>query len=118
MPWHLDGRAANCAAGLEPRHDHGSQFTSAHVQSELAILGVSSIPAFVRLTEDGGCIERFLRLVKEPILWVRYFLNAEELRLALLELIELYHERWLIERHGHRSPAAVRREHLLSKASA
>lgn len=115
---HFGGYAANCAAGLELRHDHGSQFTSAHFQSELAFLGVVSSPAFVRSPEGNGCIERFFRTLKEQLLWVRSFRNAEELRLALLEWIELYNERWLIERHGHRPPAAVRREHLALKASA
>ncbi len=55
---------------------------------------------------------------KKQLPWVRSLRNAEELRLALLEWIELYNERWLIKHHGHRSPAAVRRERLALGASA
>jgi transposase InsO family protein len=79
---------------------------------------VSSSPAFVRSPDGNGCIERFFRTLKEQLLWVRSSRNAEELRLALLEWIDLYNERGVIGRHGHRSPAAVRRQNLALKASA
>jgi len=45
---------------------------------------------------------------KEQLLWVRTFDTVEELRLALLEFTDRYHGAWLIERHGHQTPAAVR----------
>jgi hypothetical protein len=45
-------------------------------------------------------------------LWVKAFRNVEELRLALHDWLKTYNEQWLIERYGHRSPAAVRREWL------
>ena len=35
---------------------------------------------------------------------------VEELRLALIEFRRTYNESWLIERHGHRSPAQFRRD--------
>ena len=53
-----------------------------------------------------------LRTVKENLLWVRSFETVEELRQALLEFRETYNEHWLIERHGHRSPAQFRRDQL------
>ena len=37
---------------------------------------------------------------------------VEELRLALLEFRRTYNERWLIERHGHRSPAQFKRDQI------
>ena len=39
---------------------------------------------------------------------MRTFDTVEELRLALLEFKARYHREWLIERHGHQTPAAVR----------
>ena len=54
--------------------------------------------------------ERVIRTLKEQLLWVRSFASVEELRLALLEWAELYNEQWLIERHGHRTPAQARRD--------
>jgi transposase InsO family protein len=106
------------ASGLQLRHDHGSQFVSDHFQTEIAFLGIESSPAFVRAPEGNGCIERFFRTLKEQLLWVRSFADAEDVRRAVLEWIALYNENWLIERHGHRPPAAVRRELLAVKVPA
>lgn len=98
----------NVAAGLSIRHDHGSQYTSDAFQNELRFLGATSSPAFVRSPEGNGCIERFIRTLKEQLLWVRTFRNVEELRLALLEWRRVYNEHWLIERHGHLTPVQAR----------
>jgi putative transposase len=43
-------------------------------------LGMVSSPAFVRQPEGNGCVERFLRTLKEQLLWLRNFRNLEELR--------------------------------------
>jgi transposase InsO family protein len=102
----------DAAQGLSIRHDHGSQYMSHDFQKELAWLGASSSPAFVRAPEGNGCAERFIRTLKENLLWVRTFKTVEELRLALLEFRHTYNDHWLIERHGHRSPAQFRRDQM------
>lgn len=99
---------AGMATGLAVRHDHGSQYVSDVFQDELAFLGASSSPAFVRSPEGNGCAERFIRTLKEQLLWVRTFETVEELRLALHEFRTAYNEEWLVARHGHRTPAQVR----------
>ena len=55
-----------------------------------------------------GCAERFIRTLKENLLWVRNFDTVEELRLALLAFRRHYNETWILERHGYRTPAAIR----------
>ena len=100
------------AKGLSIRHDHGSQYMSHDFQKELAWLGAFSSPAFVRAPEGNGCAERFIRTLKESLLWVRTFRTVEELRLALLDFKRTYNEHWLIQRHGHRSPAQFRRDQM------
>jgi transposase InsO family protein len=105
----------DAAAGLSLRHDHGSQYMSHDFQNEIRWLGIASSPAFVRAPEGNGCAERFIRTLKENLLWVRTFETVEELRLALLEFQTTYNEHWLIERHGHRSPAQFRRDQLDSQ---
>src|SRR3712207_2840414 len=87
-------------------------------QKEIAFLGIDSSPAFVRAPEGNGCAERFIRTLKENLLWVRTFDTVEELRQALLEFRETYNANWLIERHGFRTPDAVRREQLQPAALA
>jgi transposase InsO family protein len=109
---HFGLMTQDIAQGLSIRHDHGSQYMSHDFQKELAWLGASSSPAFVRAPEGNGCAERFIRTLKENLLWVRTFRTVEELRLALLEFRQTYNEHWLIERHGHRSPAQFRRDQM------
>ena len=104
--------AKDIAQGLSVRHDHGSQSMSHDFQREVAWLGAVSSPAFVRAPEGNGCAERFIRTLKETLLWVRTFATVEELRLALIEFRQTYNEHWLIERHGHRSPAQFRRDQM------
>lgn len=106
------------AIGLSLRHDHGSQYMSDDFQNELRFLGIESTPAFVRAPEGNGCAERFIRTLKENLLWVRTFDSVEELRQALLEFRDLYNETWLLERHGFLSPNAVRAKALSSAALA
>ena len=106
------GFAKSVAGGLALRHDHGSQYVSHHFQSEIRFLGIASSPAFVREPEGNGCAERFIRVLKENLLWVRRFATVEELRLALVAFRRTYNETWIIERHGYRTPAQVRAEQL------
>ena len=98
--------AKGVAAGLQLRHDHGSQYVSHHF--EIRFLGIESSPAFVREPEGNGCAERFIRTLKENLLWVRSFATVEELRLALLAFKQTYNQSWIIERHGYQTPAQVR----------
>ena len=112
------GFAQGIAAGLAVRHDHGPQYMADAFQKELRFLGVESSPAFVRAPEGNGFAERFIRTLKENLLWVRSFDTVEDLRQALLEFRETYNATWLIERHGFRPPVAVRRDQLSTAAIA
>jgi putative transposase len=115
---HFGGFAKGIAHGLAVRHDHGSQYMAHDFQKELRFLGIASSPAFVRAPEGNGCAERFIRTLKENLLWVRSFDTVEELRRALLAFREVYNATWLIERHGFRPPDAVRAEQLSAVALA
>jgi len=100
--------AEGIATGLQARHDHGSQYVSDYFQDELRFLGIASSPSFVREPEGNGVAERFIRTLKEQLLWVRTFDTVEDLRAALLEFKDRYNRQWLCERHRHQTPAAVR----------
>ena len=104
--------AKGVARGLAIRHDHGSQYMSDHFQKEIAFLGIESSPAFVRAPEGNGCAERFVRTLKENLLWVRTFETIEELRQALLAFRDTYNTTWLIERHCFITPEAFRQKQL------
>jgi putative transposase len=106
------------AKGLALRHDHGSQYMADVFQTEIAFLGIASSPAFVRAPEGNGCAERFIRTLKENLLWVRTFETIEDLRLALLDFRESYNTTWIVERHGYKTPEQVRAEQLQYPAKA
>jgi hypothetical protein len=52
--------------------------------------------------------ERFIRTLKENLLWIRPFATVAELVEALREFRRRYNEEWLIERHGFRTPSQAR----------
>ena len=110
---HFGAFGPKAAAGLQIRHDHGSQYMSDHFQDELRFLGMDSSPAFVREPECNGCIERFFRTLKEQLLWVRHFQDLEELQAALRKFRDRYNREWLIERLSFQSPRQAR-ERLLA----
>ena len=103
---------AGVASGLAIRHDHGGNYLGDDFRRELSSLGMVSSPSFVREPEGNGCAERFIRTLKEQLLWVRTFATVAELVEALREFKRAYNERWLIERHGHRTPSQVRRDRV------
>ena len=53
------------------RHDNGGQYMADVFQSEIAFLGIESSQAFLRASEGNGCAERFIRTLKENLLWIR-----------------------------------------------
>ncbi len=108
------GFEKDIAQGLSLRHDHGSQFVSDLFQEEIAFLGILSSPAFVREPQGNGCAERFVRTLKENLLWLKPFRNAEELVEALWEFKNDYNNHWILQKHGYKTPAQVRHEQLAS----
>ena len=107
--------APGVAHGLKLRHDHGSNYMSGDFQDEIECLGIEASPSFVREPEGNGVAERFIRTLKENLLWVQTFDTIEELRAALVEFATRYNETWLVARHGYRTPAQVRAMPALSE---
>ena len=95
------------ARGLRLRHDHGSNYLADDFQQEVAFFGIESSPSSVREPEGNGVAERFIRTLKENLLWVRSFDTIEELRLALLEFKRTYNEQWMLEKYHYQSPALL-----------
>ena len=105
--------APGVARGLKLRHDHGSNYMSGDFQDEIKCLGIEASPSFVREPEGNGVAERFIRTLKENLLWVRTFKTIEELRAALLDFARRYNETWLVARHGYKTPSKVREEQTM-----
>ena len=109
---------ADVGKGLALRHDHGSQFISHAYQDTLRTIGIVSSPSYVKEPEGNGCAERFVRTLKEQLLWLDRFDTVEELRSALQGFMTLYNNHWLIQRHGYIPPSEARRKALACEVEA
>jgi transposase InsO family protein len=114
MGGYREGVAA--ASGLMLRHDHGSQFVSDDYQADLRFLGIESSPSYVREPEGNGCAERFVRFLKEQLLWLLRFTTVAELQAALQAFKERYNRQWILQRHGYLTPRQVRESLKLEHA--
>ena len=104
------GFTEDITKGLKIRHDHGSQYMADEFQDEIEFLGMTSSPSFVREPEGNGCAERFIRTLKENLLWVRTFETVEQLRLAVLKFKKTYNEQWMIQKFGYQTPSQARKD--------
>lgn len=109
---------AGVAEGLSLRHDHGSQYMSHAFQKEIRFLGIQSSPSFVAQPEGNGIAERFIRTLKEQLLWVEVYDDVDELAVALQAFRARYNANWLVARHGHRTPTQVRQSLLAAPVQA
>jgi transposase InsO family protein len=93
------------ARGIKLRHDWGPQYRSRHFLGSIAWLGLDDDAAFVGEPETNGCAERFIRTLKEQCLWAELHDTVDQLRRAVTDWTTTYNNEWLIERHGHLTPA-------------
>jgi hypothetical protein len=55
----------------------------------------------------NGCAERLIRVLKENLFWQRRLDTVEDLRHALHSFKDTYNQRWILQRHGYRTPAQL-----------
>jgi transposase InsO family protein len=100
---------ADTARGVALRHDHGSPFMSEYFQNQLTSFGMAPSFAFVREPETNGVAERFIRTLKEQVVFGCIHQDLEEVRAAVGAYFERYNQHWLLAKNGYRSPAETRR---------
>ena len=76
--------------------------------------GMAPSFAFVRQPEINGVAERFIRTLKEQIVFGHIYHDIEEVRAAVRAYFERYNQHWLLEKNGYRSPAQTRRDRMAS----
>jgi len=101
----------DAARGVSLRHDHGSPFMSEHFQNQLKFFGMVPSFASVREPETNGVAERFIRTLKEQIVFGRIFQDTEAVRAAVRAYLDRYNQHGLMERNGYRNPAETSRGH-------
>ena len=106
---HAFGRfGKDVARGLRIRCDWGPQYIADAWINEVKWLGLTITPSYVGEPECNGVIERFNRTLKEQCIYLHRFQNLAEAQRIIGEFITRYNAEWLIERLGHRTPAAAR----------
>ncbi len=105
------------ARGLAVRMDHGSQYTSDHFRRQIKAWGIVPSFAFLREPETNGVAERFIRTLKEQIIYGRTFHSLEEVRQAVGHFVELYNHHWHVEKNGFHTPREMRTAHALAEAA-
>lgn len=74
---------------------------SGYFQKQLKAFGMTPSFAFVREPETNGVAERFIRTLKEQIVFFgRIHQNIEEVRAAARAYFERYNQHWLLEKNG------------------
>jgi putative transposase len=68
--------APGVARGLKLRHDHGSNYMSGDFQDEIECVGIEASPFLRARAQGNGVAERFIRTLKENLLWVRTFVKV------------------------------------------
>ena len=104
----------DAARGMQLRHDHGSCFMAEDFQNQVRAWGMAPSYAFVGQPETNGVIERFFRTLKEQVVHGRIFQTLDEVRDAVRAFIARYNAEWLVEKNGHLSPNARRRQRDLA----
>lgn len=99
------------AAGLKLRIDNGSQYTSDYFLQQIAYWGIEDSFGLVKQPETNGVSERFHRTMKEQVIEGRVFRNVDEVREAVRQFVEVYNEKWLVEKRGYQSPIEARRNY-------
>ena len=108
--------AADAGRGLSLRMDHGTQYLSDHFQNQLKYWGINPSFAFIEQPQTNGVAERFIRTLKEQVIYGRVFQNLEELREAVRRFIDIYNRDWLVEKNGFKSPWLARADWLAQNA--
>ena len=108
------GFEAGVVKGLKLRHDHGSQYMADDFQERDRMAWDGKLAVIRARPEGNGCAERFIRTLKENLLWVQIFATVEELRQALLDFKRRYNTEWLIsDTASSRRPPSSRTAHAM-----
>ena len=85
------GSPANVPEGVEVRTDHGPQYTGADCNALCKRWHVVHTFAPIGRPTGNAVVERFIRTLKEELIWLRDWQSADELRAAVATWLDHYH---------------------------
>lgn len=84
------GAPANVPEGVELRTDHGPQYTGADCEALCTKWNLAHTYAPVGRPTGNAVVERFIRTLKEELIWLRDWDSADELRAAIASWLHHY----------------------------
>jgi putative transposase len=84
------GSPENVPDGVELRTDHGPQYTGADCAALCDRWGLQHTYAPVGRPTGNAVVERFIRTLKEELIWLRDWDSADELRAAIASWLDHY----------------------------
>lgn len=84
------GSPANVPEGVELRTDHGPQYTGADCEALCTKWNLAHTYAPVGRPTGNAVVERFIRTLKEELIWLRDWDSADELRAAIATWLHHY----------------------------
>ena len=109
--------AADAGRGLALRMDHGTQYLSDHFQNQLKHWGINPSFAFIEQPQTNGVAERFIRTLKEQVIYGLVFQNLQEVREAVRRFVDIYNREWRLERMSSMSPVEFTNSSLTTEAA-
>jgi transposase InsO family protein len=100
---------------LELRTDHGPQYTGADCKELVDRWKIDHTFAPVGRPTGNAVAERFIRTMKEEVIWLKDWESAAELQEALQAWLVVYHTRRAHQALGWLTPAEYRERHLGTK---
>lgn len=112
------GSPANVPEGVELRTDHGPQYTGADCDALCTRWRVAHTYAPVGRPTGNAVVERFIRTLKEELIWLRDWESADELRAAVATWLDHYHHHRPHQALNWQTPIERRAERLGTLARA
>lgn len=106
------GDVGRVPEGVELRTDHGPQYTGADCERLCREWGLEHTFAPVGRPTGNAVTERFIRSLKEELIWLKDWDSLDELQAALDAFRVYYNERRPHQAHSYRTPTEYRQEHL------
>lgn len=112
------GMPARVPEGVELRTDHGPQYTGADCDALCTRWRVAHTYAPVGRPTGNAVVERFIRTLKEELIWLRDWNSADELRAAVATWLDHYHHHRPHQALNWQTPMERRAERLGALARA
>jgi putative transposase len=106
------GAPAFVPEGVELRTDHGPQYTGADCEALCRRWGLFHTFAPVGRPTGNAVVERFIRTLKEELIWLRDWESVDELRVAIASWLRHYNEKRPHQALNWQAPCERRAERL------